>query len=172
MGNKPAFRQNISIPADLKRRMDKVSDQVNWSAIACAAFEIKLGEIAATKERKDMNDVIQRLRGLAQEEANEMFATGKSDGEDWAKQDATPAELRRLAQWEHRMDRTAWEFRNDVPLGVALFAEAIDDGRGRWNSSDFWEGIGASEVEQTDPDYVRGFCAGAVQVWNDVKEKI
>lgn len=41
-----SVRTTISIPADLRRRMCKVKEDVNWSALACVAFEAKLLEIA------------------------------------------------------------------------------------------------------------------------------
>jgi hypothetical protein len=50
---------NIWVPDDLKRRMDKVKKAgVNWSQVASRAFEVKLGEIAAQKEKKAMSDVV------------------------------------------------------------------------------------------------------------------
>lgn len=46
MAKKPTtYRQIVSIPANLKERMDKVADQVNWSAVAARAFEEKLKEL-------------------------------------------------------------------------------------------------------------------------------
>jgi len=52
---KPGYtRTTISVPADLKGRMNKVKEDVNWSALACQAFQGKLAEIAAKKERKTM----------------------------------------------------------------------------------------------------------------------
>jgi hypothetical protein len=39
-------RANISIPDDLRHRMDEVEgERINWSALACQAFESKLAEI-------------------------------------------------------------------------------------------------------------------------------
>ena len=43
---RPSVRTNISVPADLKCRMEKVEDDVNWSALACRAFEAELGQPA------------------------------------------------------------------------------------------------------------------------------
>jgi hypothetical protein len=48
------FRTTITVPADLKRRMDAVKEEVNWSALAASAFEAKLAEIAKKKEIKKM----------------------------------------------------------------------------------------------------------------------
>ena len=35
---KPAVRTNISVPADIKLRMEERRDEFNWSAIASEAF--------------------------------------------------------------------------------------------------------------------------------------
>ena len=54
-------RTSISVLRDLKKRMNKVKEPVNWSGIACRAFEIHLGDITAKKEHKKMSDVIMNL---------------------------------------------------------------------------------------------------------------
>lgn len=38
-------RANITIPAEVKRRMEKVKEPVNWSAVACKAFREKCAEL-------------------------------------------------------------------------------------------------------------------------------
>jgi Sec-independent protein translocase protein TatA len=60
MGKKrPYFaRTTITIPNDLKRRMDKLPEQVNWSGLACQAFQAKLAEIEAKKERAMPTNVL------------------------------------------------------------------------------------------------------------------
>ncbi len=40
-----ATRTNISLPRELKARMDQVKEPVNWSAVAGKAFEAKLLEL-------------------------------------------------------------------------------------------------------------------------------
>ena len=56
----------ISVPRDLKARMDKVSASVNWSQVAAQAFEAKLLELESKKEVSGMDDVIARLRAAAE----------------------------------------------------------------------------------------------------------
>ena len=36
-------RMSIYVPDDLKGRMDRLSDRVNWSGVAQAAFETEIG---------------------------------------------------------------------------------------------------------------------------------
>jgi hypothetical protein len=53
-----SFRTTITVPQDLKERMDAVQVDVNWSAVAARAFEEKLVEIASKKEKREMSDFI------------------------------------------------------------------------------------------------------------------
>jgi hypothetical protein len=53
-----SFRTTITIPQDLKERMDALEVEVNWSAVAARAFEEKLAEIGSNKERQVMSDFI------------------------------------------------------------------------------------------------------------------
>jgi hypothetical protein len=46
MAKKKNIGTMISVPADLKRRMGKVKEGVNWSAVACRAFEKRLDRLA------------------------------------------------------------------------------------------------------------------------------
>ena len=48
-------RTTISVPSELKARMDAVDESVNWSAVACQAFELKLAEITKRKGRRTWN---------------------------------------------------------------------------------------------------------------------
>ena len=55
-------RTTISIPRALKSRMDEVTENVNWSAVAARSFEDKLAEIISRKEIREMEEVVERLR--------------------------------------------------------------------------------------------------------------
>src|SRR5262249_23608495 len=79
-------RTTISLPPDLKSRMDAVKESVNWSGVAAAAFEAKLKELAARKEPENMEDVVKRLRAAAELEANEEYQAGFEAGQAWAKE--------------------------------------------------------------------------------------
>src|SRR6266446_8123193 len=89
-------RTTISVPAQLKVRMEQVRESVNWSAIACQAFENKLAEIAARKENKSMNDVVERLKASLRSDQGKSFNEGYEAGTNWAENTATAAELARL----------------------------------------------------------------------------
>ena len=48
---KPDYgRTTITVPFELKKRMKKMRGQVNWSAVACEAFENKLEELGPVEE--------------------------------------------------------------------------------------------------------------------------
>ena len=181
---KTVERRTISIPADLDARMAKV-DGENWSAIACRAFEQRLGEIAAQKVEKDMEDVVARLRASNQAAETELYAQGKEFGTRWAKNMATAIELRRLDKFAERKyndpdeedmnsflaphdtdgspaDRLAWEI-----LG--------DQGLGRNESTDFWHdatGMDQYKSDLSEPEFLRGFIDGAVEIWEAVESRI
>src|SRR5262245_16856118 len=97
--NTRSFRTTITVPQDLKNRMDAIKEDVNWSALACQAFEAKLGEIAAKKARLTMNNAaaIERLRALKRKENEQNYVRGEELGCGWAKAEATPRELEQLA---------------------------------------------------------------------------
>ena len=172
--SKGSYRQIVSIPADLKRRMDKVADEVNWSAVAAQAFEGKLGEIAAKREKKTMQDVIQRLRGLKSKEADQTFLEGKAAGERWAKESATPKEMQRLEQgWPLDLFDNFCQ-----PLSPSSFAdvtffilhpESDDD---RETSAMFWETYGVRKDQQRDSGFMTGWVHGVSEIWNAVKDEI
>jgi hypothetical protein len=170
-----SYRQIVSIPADLKRRMDKVADEVNWSAVAPQAFEGKLGEIAAKKEKKNMQDVIQRLRGLKSQEANETFLEGYALGEKWAKESATPNEMQRLQDnWPLTLCDT-FEGEPSAPntfADVTYFILHPECDGDRAESSSFWKEKGIRKDQQCDSTFVAGWVNGVSEIWNAVKDEI
>jgi hypothetical protein len=95
MAESGVVRTNISVPRELKARMDRVQG-VNWSAVASEAFETKLLELVSKREVKGLDDMIARLRAAAELEANQDYQDGHQMGEKWAAEKATPRQLRRL----------------------------------------------------------------------------
>src|SRR5690349_19928782 len=81
-------RTTITVPADLKDRMDATGSSVNWSAVAARAFEVKLAEINARKKGATMDDVITRMKAADEADANEARQEGKEAGEQWARTEA------------------------------------------------------------------------------------
>src|SRR5262245_50206342 len=92
-----AFRMNITIPNDLKKQMDKVGSDVNWSAAAAEAFRAKLLEVTSQRRVENMQDVIERLKASKERRMNEQYQVGLGAGKRWAESIAEAHELERLA---------------------------------------------------------------------------
>jgi hypothetical protein len=174
-------RMNISVPRDLKARMDAVSASVNWSAIAAPAFEAKLLELEAKGNPKSMQEVIARLKAADEADANEERQKGREVGERWAKRGARPRQLRRL---DELISNSPYELEVCL-LGFDKHVYGIAGGlyraiHGRQNDIEniavetFWENIvgenGRDRME--DLDFASGFCEGALEVWDQVRSEV
>ncbi len=177
-----SFRTTISVPGELKARMGRVKEPVNWSALACSAFEDKLAEIAARKETKVMNDVVERLRATLRNESSDAFNEGYEAGTKWAENTATAAELKRLESFQKTMrarsgrDWGEW-FRskgNHLPwLELVKVIQNNKNLRPPTGASAFWKTVrGESSQYSTDGDFLRGFVVGAVDLWTRVQEQL
>ena len=174
-------RTSVSVPASLKKRMDKVKDEVNWSAIACRAFEEKLAEIASNKEKKNMSDVINRLRASKAEAEAESYRDGAKLGTAWATNTARVRELKRFARMRDDWAE-CWDCGNFETDGTCAWAayervyfylEPDDDGD-RTLAKEFWEMATGEENEHNlmDADFLRGFVEGSLTVWDEVSDKL
>jgi hypothetical protein len=172
MGKTRYQRTTVTIPPDLKKRMDAVKEDVNWSAVASHAFEEKLIEIASRKGKQDMNDVIQRLRASKGRCEDKHFKEGETAGRKWAKERAEVDELERLDAWD-------WNrvFDAECPSAAAVhFYYKLHPERGRdiRAANDFWSNqlgeYGDTLLE--DPMFLKGFVNGALDVWHEVKDKL
>src|SRR5262245_29361945 len=120
-------RTTISIPADLKEQMDAVTDKVNWSGVAAAAFRAKLFEIQSRgRSSVSKQDVVNRLKALKEQEKAEEFEDGKAAGRAWAERTATPKELERLVTFrqncEQRDSHDWWDTSSDYFVATDQFA--------------------------------------------------
>lgn len=182
MGKKPKptfHRTTISIPYNLKEQMDNAPQDVNWSAIAARAFEEKLGEIAAKKEKKNMDDVIQRLRASKAKSEDSAYSGGVEHGKGWVDDTAEVDELKRLQALRDRCGRD-WDDsfsddRNSAYSTAEWIAFEIRDADGdRDAASDFWEiavGDGGEKLA-SDSAFVKGFAEGALARWAEVESKL
>lgn len=164
-------RMCISVPDDLKKRINRARKAVNWSALACEAFERKLGEIAERKARKTMSDVVQRLRASEIAEAPQSHQRGYDDGRIWAQNHATAKQLRRLA--ESRAAETDWRVGSSAYSNGACFYFIIDPDNSpdRRLGDEFTERYMADGMAN-DGDYVNGFTEGALDVWEEVRDQL
>ena len=164
----------ITVDVGLDRRMRKVTE-VNWSAVASAAFE---RELQLQKWRVDMNNTIERLRASKEEDMSEKYQDGQVDGRSWAAEYAEYNELKRLAKLMNAGHDTAVILstsETDAYLAAERLAFAITgDDSSRSVSEEFWESaIGEESIIHLDSDdYVRGFAEGAFAVWNAVSQHL
>jgi hypothetical protein len=179
--NQGSVRTTISVPRDLKARMDKVKEPVNWSALACRAFEDKLAEIASRKEWKVMSDVVERLRASVRNEQGESFNAGYELGRAWVMNAAEAPQLKRMEAFRKAMktkSSTDWEswfwIRGNYKPWLELVAIIRDDKNLRaYTALGFWkELVGEPSTKPDDGDFLRGFVDGAVDLWVEVQEQL
>jgi hypothetical protein len=169
-------RTTISVPDDLKKRMDRVKEPVNWSAIATEAFELKLGEFARNRKEKTMDNVIERLRASKIQRVNVVQRLGGEAGKDWAKNIAEFDELERIADID-TSDYFAGQ--PNAPYGwsdylaFAILGTSRDD-MDASISGDFWDSaLGDSRDPRLESEkFLEGFIDGAADVYRDVASKI
>jgi hypothetical protein len=175
-----SVRTTISVPSDLKARMEKVKG-VNWSALASRAFEDKLAEIASRKETKVMSDVVERLRASVRNEKGESFNAGYALGREWVKNIAEAPQLKRLEAFRKLMkarspaDWVNWfEFRGNHKPWFELVGIIRDDKNIRSVTAlGFWKVLlGEPSPKPDDGDFLRGFVEGATDLWVEVQEQL
>ena len=176
-----SFRTTISVPLGLKARMDRVKEPVNWSALACRAFEAKLAEIAAGKENKVMCDVVERLRASLRSEQGQSFNEGYEAGTRWAENKATAAELTRLQRFQKSNNAQPrdgggpdwfWLHGAHKPwLELVMVIQDNKNPRLPGFAFEFWKTVlGEEHQKSNDGDLLRGFVNGAVDIWAKVQK--
>jgi hypothetical protein len=175
-------RTTITIPQDLKARMDSIGESINWSAVACRAFEQELAKIISQKGAKDMNDVITRLRASKQRKREDVHFEGFQAGWGWASKSAEADQLERLELMSAslRDDVWDWSFGTDHPRdGAFFFFRIIHPDKDAENSDssavrEFWlDAVGDHYVELIrDSEYLRGFARGALDLWLEIKDQL
>lgn len=167
----PVARMMISIPEDLKARMDAVKDRPNWSAVASRAFEKELAEIASRKKEQTMDEIMQRFRAEALEMEDEGYKEGHAAGRDWALHRATLKDLRAIKKANIDSDE-GWDGEPDAYGWGRCIVEAIM-GEGEFSRKDI-EAFCKDEMGNAypDADVVRGFVAGAMAAYDEIKAKM
>jgi hypothetical protein len=179
---KPTFaRTSVSLPIDLRKRMDKVGESVNWSLVAVRAFEQELGRIASQKKEKNMSDVISRLRASKNKSNGERFEAGKELGVKWARETAEAEELELLSEHHDAMQRENYDifapsaFNDAYGMWESLFFHIHrDDDGDRQACEEFWD-VAVGEENRphlSNGEFLRGFVDGALEVWDEVKNQI
>jgi hypothetical protein len=167
-------RTTISIADDLKKRMDRVKEPVNWSAIASEAFELKLGDIARKKEVKTMDTVIERLRASKIRRASDMEREGREVGIEWAKCSAEYDQLERVADANPNELFAGPDEPGAYAVSLAFVIGGLESDA---SHDEIWEAWDAIVTDVRDPrlnseEFLRGFMEGAEEVFREVAGKV
>lgn len=176
-------RTTITVPQELKTRMDAVEGSVNWSFVAARAFEAKLREVEMRQKKSlSKEDVVKRLRATQEEDAQQEYEAGKEAGQEWAGRQATAKQLKRAAQWVSSFDDTHldwWDVDSPgwtAPFGPTdrfVFAISPDRKGDKDAPAEFWKRALGDEADRVaDGDYFHGFVEGAVEVWEEVQGEL
>ena len=167
-------RINLSIPDELKSKMDLQGGTANWSNVAQTAFEKELLMIEANQQVENMDDVVSRLRASKMVSIEDVLPDAKEKGRNWAKQGAEYVQLKALgeAHWEG-MEGGYWRTAGAVAISNHE-NESLDD-VDTHQSNDFWEEwIDMTWRNDSDvADAAAGaFVEGAVEIWEEIKDQV
>jgi hypothetical protein len=185
MANKSSgtVRTTISIPAKLKRRMDEVTEPINWSALAAEAFQDKLAAIAAQKKEGVMTNVLERLRASKRKSESADYQNGYALGKEWAEQSAEASELQRLEELHDKLvDQPQFDWDDYFNEGGSAYStdERLyfeinpDDDSDRKAADDFWECAAGDALQKAanKSAFLKGFAEGAIDLWLTVKNEL
>jgi hypothetical protein len=155
--------------------MDKLGGDVNWSALAADAFTAELQRIKARKaalKGKPMDATIDRLRQSKKTYLAAAVERGNADGVTWAMESAEYGELKAIAdKWPDVQTCDTDDAFGPPAVFLSMFAvDPVD----HESNNDFWDALGKerSDDDQYSAPYWEGFVAGALEVWEEIKEKI
>lgn len=149
----------VYIPDAKMPEVEEWREKVNFSQLFMEAFEraVLLEKTLEKLERKEMQDVIKRLKAEQEEDFRTGETKGREDGQQWAKNDAALADLRRICEADE-----------DTP-------ESMEDMliTGDWCDNDYFD----TQSKGCDRDcfmrgYFRGFVEGATSIWEQVKSHL
>jgi hypothetical protein len=153
-------KMNISIPDDLRQRMQPHDDALNWSRLATEAF----GRAVANAEllASIKSDVKRRLQQTEIEDVGGLEKAAHRDGQRWATNSARMTELRRLENADTRdVDFDTWNAVVRVILG-----DRYEEDRADWFGPD--SPFGATEDDTYEEQCAKAFVEGALEVLEEI----
>jgi hypothetical protein len=170
---------NITIPRRLKEQMDQLAEQVNWSGVAAEAFQRKIVEVRSERKRTMTKaKVIERLKSAGKGDPKG-FEVGRALGRKWAEEKALPRHLRNLAKgtedaFSYRVDPDDQEQPPYQAIAYWLACAITGESLTSEDKEAFWaEAIGPEgHLRANGEDFARGFIAGALEVWEEVKDEL
>ena len=178
--NEAAVRMSITVDPRLKSQMDDATkhEKVNWSAVASAAFEDKVAQIAATKSDLNDEEISIRLRASKRETVDADHEYGILLGREWASKVASFELLLNLEKNCGKVSEPEWReleqpTQSDVfeNLLLRIDADWFDDvNHLQW----MWDGLSSRPDDTTlrKTSFAQGFLAGALETWARVKDQI
>jgi hypothetical protein len=100
------------VPWELKERMKTARAYVNWSSVACDAFEQKLAELGPIEEINSVEGALARMKFLQKEGSGTSDSgcqSGKESGIHWALNLAGPSQLQRIEDFRDQIPDDQWE---------------------------------------------------------------
>ena len=177
-GGAGVIRTTISLPSDLKVKMDSVEENVNWSGLAAEAFARKLGEIEAQASGDQRHRAISRLRKSLRETRSKVdadYQDGRAYGEEWAAERAEPDELQKVEEMFVHWEGGEWEKLEEEsrkPNGDTIMNCVLRElGHQRLDHACFSK----QYIWYKNPNslsLVRGFWEGALDFWREIKDEV
>lgn len=180
---------SVSVAKKLRDRMDAQAE-VNWSRVACQAFERKLADLAAGKhERMTVPDAVARIRETKERLYDDLRNRGFDDAATWVLNKADFDELRLFERRFGGMSQEDWDaFESEweavcesegVVLLYDFFLKRFDSARffgrhdGAYQRTKFWEFPTDTEPDQRKKlAYIKGFCEGVLSTWESIKDDV
>jgi hypothetical protein len=165
-------RTTISLPDDLKREMDKLGGDANWSALAADTFLAEINRIKARKaalKGKPMEAAIDRLRQSKKAYLGAASERGKADGTAWAMDSAEYGQLKWIADAWPRIETCETA---DALGAPGVFLRMISEEGDRQSINAFWSDLGKVPFDEDaySAPYWDGFVEGALDVFERVSE--
>jgi hypothetical protein len=125
-------RTTITVPWELKARMKKARSRVNWSAVACDAFEQKLEELGPIEDITSFEGAVERMKAIGtgqagQSESNpEANESGLRAGKHWAMNFARPDQLKRIEELrDENVVKDCWKSLMNSKAGWKQLTECL-----------------------------------------------
>ena len=191
---KPDYeRTTITVPVSLKRKMKKFRSRVNWSAVACEAFEQKMEEMGPIEEITSIADAVKRLKNMKEEQPESQTNQNALEaGRHWAMNYATRTQLGAIEALHDKVSDD-WEAYLLSPEGWHELTLCIDPdsgdrptrtrrrhrgprgheprgGGGPGRSRGVWRAI--LDQRPDSKDFFLGFANGAIEVWKEIKDQL
>ncbi|HJN12610.1 MAG TPA: hypothetical protein QF564_28270 [Pirellulaceae bacterium] len=185
----PSVRMNISIPADLRQRMKTLEEKaaVNWSQLACDAYETKIAEQLGKEDEITLDDLISRVRSSKKQTTDQKYRQGVELGEKWATGYFGYEDFLRLDDFVTSRTEDDWKELANTKGSQKISARllrTLDSGgtlseaaKGNWMSdvphvSEVGVQRGRSQDLRNSIPFLRGYCDGAMKIWSQIKKEI